>query len=286
GTPIVVQWPYRGHAGGASIEGRPGRVRLGRDASDAGTAVPGAAQRSLCGVKYLTHRAGAGRLLGMERMPTEDTPQRAGHGLRVEPGGHGNGHREKGAVALHERAIDNIRYIRETMERATSFTAISGSGYVLAGLTAVVAAQLAGSMETREAWLAVWVGELLLAGALSVGMTARKARAMGIPLRSHTLRKLVLAFAPPMAVGTLLTAAIWMGGGYDLLPGIWLSLYGASVMTGGAYSVRAIPVMGAALILLGGLALLGPFPGDVLLAIGFGGLHILFGLLVWRRYGG
>lgn len=194
--------------------------------------------------------------------------------------------RDGAPLALHERAFDNLRYIRETMERATSFTAVSGAGYVLAGFTAVLAARLATSMPTRQGWLMVWMGELLLAGALSVGMSARKARAMGVPLRAHTLRKLVLAFAPPMAVGTLLTAAIWLGGGYDLLPGIWLSLYGAGVMTGGAYSVRAIPVMGAALILLGGVALLGPFPGDLLLALGFGGLHILFGLLVWRRYGG
>lgn len=189
-------------------------------------------------------------------------------------------------VSLHERAADNLRYIRETMERATSFTAISGSGYVLVGVTAVVAAIVAAAQPTRELWFLVWVAELLLAGVLSVGMTARKARAMGVPLRSHTGRKLILAFAPPMTVGAVLTAAIWLGGGYDLLPGIWLSLYGAGVMTGGAYSVRAIPLMGAAFIVLGAIGLLGPISGDLLLGAGLGGLHIVFGLLVWRRYGG
>ena len=189
-------------------------------------------------------------------------------------------------ITLHERAAENLRYIRETMERATSFTAISGSGYVLVGLTALAATWVAAAQPTQERWLVVWVVELVLAGLLSVGMTARKARALGMPLRSHTGRKLILAFLPPMAVGAMLTVAIWMGGGYDLLPGIWLSLYGAGVMTGGAYSVRAIPLMGAGFIVLGALALVGPIPSDVVLGLGFGGLHVLFGLVVWRRYGG
>ena len=189
-------------------------------------------------------------------------------------------------LALHERAAENLRFIRETMERATSFTAISGSGYVLVGITAIAAALLASVQPAQERWLAVWVAELLLAGALSVGMTARKARRMGVPLRSQTGRKLVLAFAPPMVVGGVLTLAIWLGGGYGLLPGIWLSLYGAGVMTGGAYSVRAIPLMGAAFIALGAAALLAPWLGDLLLGLGLGGLHIVFGAIVWRRYGG
>ena len=196
------------------------------------------------------------------------------------------GHSPDPNLALHQRAAENLRFIRETMERATAFTAISGLGYVLVGLTAFAATFLASVQETQQGWLMVWVVELLLAGALSVGMTVRKARRMDVPLRSHTLRKLILAFAPPMAVGGMLTAAIWLGGGYDLLPGIWLSLYGTGVMTGGAYSVRAIPLMGAAFIALGGVALLGPVPGDLVLGLGLGGLHVLFGILVWRRYGG
>lgn len=189
-------------------------------------------------------------------------------------------------LALHERAADNLRYIRETMERATSFTAISGSGYVLVGVTAIAATLIAAAQPTQERWFAVWVAELLLGGLLSVGMTARKARSMGVPLRSHTGRKLILAFAPPMAVGAVLTVATWLSGSYALLPGIWLSLYGAGVMTGGAYSVRAIPLMGAAFIALGTLALLVPALGEPLLAVGLGGLHIIFGVIVWRRYGG
>lgn len=189
-------------------------------------------------------------------------------------------------IALHERAADNLRFIRETMERATAFTAVSGSGFVLVGLTAVLAALIAGVQPTPGRWLGVWVVELVLAGAISVGMTAKKARAQGMPLRSHTLRKLLLAFAPPIVVGAFLTAAAYRAGDISLIPGMWLGLYGAGVMTGGAYSVRVVPSVGAGFIVAGALALLVPVWGDILLGAGLGGLHVLMGALIWRRYGG
>lgn len=189
-------------------------------------------------------------------------------------------------IALHERAIDNLRFIRETMERATSFTAVSGLGYVLVGGTATGAAALAAAQPTPTRWLAVWLVELVVAGLISVGMTVRKARALGLPVRSQTGRKLALAFSPPMVVGALLTAAAFLSADFDLIPGIWLALYGAGVMTGGAYSVRAIPAMGAAFIAVGAVALVAPAAGDLLLGVGLGGLHVAFGLVIWRAYGG
>ena len=189
-------------------------------------------------------------------------------------------------VALHERAADNLRFIRETMERATSFTAVSGLGLVLVGVTALIAAALAASRATPEGWLAVWGGELFVALGISLVTMARKARAEGLPLFSHTGRKLLLAFTPPMTAGALLTLALYLEHGLAMLPGVWLTLYGAGVMTAGAYSVRAIPIMGAAFIALGAVALLAPLPGDLLLAAGMGGLHVVFGVVVWRSYGG
>ena len=189
-------------------------------------------------------------------------------------------------VALHERAADDLRFIRQTMERAISFTAISGVGYVLMGLTALGAAWLASLQATPEGWLGVWIVELVVAGVIAVGMTARKAHAQGERMRSHAGRKLLLAFAPPMLVGGLLTASAYLAGDYDLIPGIWLALYGTGVMTGGAYSVRVIPLMGASFIALSAVALLTPVDGDLLLALGLGGLHIVFGAIVWKGYGG
>lgn len=195
-------------------------------------------------------------------------------------------HHPDNHVALHERAADDLRYIRKTMERATSFTAISGVGYVLIGLTALAASWLASAQSTPAAWLAVWMVELALAGVIEVGMSARKAHAQDERMRSHAGRKLLLAFAPPMVVGGLLTASAYLAGDHALIPGIWLALYGTGVMTGGAYSVRVIPLMGAAFIALSAVALLTPAVGDLLLALGLGGLHIVFGGIIWRRYGG
>lgn len=189
-------------------------------------------------------------------------------------------------VALHERAADDLRYIRETMERATSFTAISGVGYVLMGVTAVVASWLAAGRATPEGWLGVWLVELVVAGVIAVVLTARKAHAQGERMRSYAGRKLVLAFAPPMLAGGLLTVAAYLAGDMGLIPGIWLALYGAGVMTGGAYSVRVVPLMGASFIALSAVALLTPVSGDLLLALGLGGLHVVFGGIIWRRYGG
>jgi hypothetical protein len=189
-------------------------------------------------------------------------------------------------LALHGRAADDLRFIRETMERATSFTGVSGRGYVTMGVTAIAAAWLASLQTSPEGWLLVWFGELPLAATIAVVLTARKARDQGGSLWSHAFRKLIFAFTPPMAAGALLTAALYLNGQFGLLPGLWLALYGAGVMTGGAYSVRVIPMMGAAFIVLGGVAMLTAVPGDLALGLGFGGFHIGFGLIVWRRYGG
>jgi hypothetical protein len=129
-------------------------------------------------------------------------------------------------VALHDRAMDNLRFIRETMERAGSFTAISGWGTVLIGVTALSAAALAARQTTEAAWLAVWVGEALLAMGVSVLATARKARAVQMPLLSGPGRKFALSLAPPLLAGAVLTLALYPAGLVSVLPGLWLLLFG------------------------------------------------------------
>lgn len=189
-------------------------------------------------------------------------------------------------INLIERAEDNLRFIRSTMESASVFTGISGPGLVLTGISAVLASWLATTQADPVRWLMVWMGELALATVIASGFTLKKALRQGALLRITAIRKLLAAFLPAMLVGGLLSLVMYREQMIPLLPGVWLSLYGAAVITAGAWSVRVLQVMGVMFMLLGAVALLTPVSADWLMAIGFGGLHIVFGALIWRHYGG
>jgi hypothetical protein len=190
-------------------------------------------------------------------------------------------------VPLEDRAADNLRFIRETMERAGSFTAVPGWGGAVIGLTAVVAAAIASHQSTPAGWILVWLAEAALAMVLAVLAVAQKARAAHVPLFSGPGRKFALGFAPPMMVGALLTAALYRDGDLRLLPAMWLLLYGTAVVSGGSFSVRVVPMMGVGFIALGTAALLSPASwGNGYMIAGFGGLQVVFGLVIARKYGG
>ena len=183
--------------------------------------------------------------------------------------------------------MDNLRFIRGIMESAATFTAVSGWGQVGIGLTAIVAALVASRQTLPWSWVATWVAEAGLAGGISVASMAIKSHAANVPLLSGPMRKLILSFSPAMIVGAVLTAVFVDGGLFALLPGVWLLLYGAAVVSAGTYSVRSVPVMGAAFMAAGGVAFLVPPAWNTgLLIATFGGLHIAFGIWIARRHGG
>jgi hypothetical protein len=189
--------------------------------------------------------------------------------------------------ALHERAMDNLRFIRETMERASAFTAVSGWAQVATGATAIVASVLAARQATARAWLAVWFTEALLSLVISGWAMRRKAHALETPLLSAPGRKVVLSLAPPLFAGALLTIPLYRAHLTEAIPGMWLLLYGTGIVTGGAFSVRIVPVMGLCFMLIGALALVSPAEwGNYWMAAGFGVLHIIFGIVIARRHGG
>lgn len=190
-------------------------------------------------------------------------------------------------IALGDRAMDDLRFIRKTMERGAAFTAVPGWGGVGMGVTALAAAVVASRQATTDGWLLVWSLEALLAVALGAVAMQRKARRAKLPVLSGAGRKFLLSFLPPALAGVALTWALWQAGATTLLPGAWLLLYGAAVVTAGTFSVRVVPVMGVCFMVLGVAALLaGPRAGDLWMAIGFGGLHIAFGTNIARRHGG
>lgn len=201
--------------------------------------------------------------------------------------------------ALSDRAIDNLRYIREKMELAGSFTAISGRGIAATGLIAICAYLLSGNQLGSPRWLSSWLVAAVLALVTSVVATWRKASLKQVPLGGAVGRKLALAFLPALITGAMITAVALRAGWFVALPGVWLIMYGAAVMAGGALSTPIVPVMGASFMLLGAGALAAPVvlvhawtePSraillNALMALGFGGLHLLFGTAIARRYGG
>jgi hypothetical protein len=189
--------------------------------------------------------------------------------------------------ALHERAMDNLRYIRETMERASAFTGISGWGQVAIGGTALIAVLVAARQASFQGWLAVWIAEVVVALLIAGWSMDRKARAAQVPLLSGPGRKVAFSLSPPIFVGGLLTVVLYQAGLTNAIPGVWLLLYGTGVVTGGMFSVRIVPIMGLCFMGLGAVTLFSPPAlANWFLAAGFGGLHIVFGVIIARRYGG
>ena len=183
--------------------------------------------------------------------------------------------------------MDNLHYIRSTMERAGSFTAVPGWGDVGMGLTALLAACLAARQPTHLSWLATWFGAAAIASAIGMAAMHRKAHTANLSLVSGVGRKFMLSLCPPMLAGVPLTLVFYRLGAVDSLPGLWLVLYGTGIVTAGASSIRIVPIMGLCFAALGILALFTPSSwGNAFMAGGFGGLHIVFGLVIARRYGG
>src|ERR671939_467751 len=115
----------------------------------------------------------------------------------------------------------------------------------------------------------------------------RTARASGTPLLSGPGRKVALGLSPPIFAGALLTIVLYRARLMSAIPGVWLLLYGTGVVTGGMFSVSIVPLMGICFVVLGAIALfVSPPWANWLLAAGFGGLHIIFGIVIARKYGG
>ena len=195
--------------------------------------------------------------------------------------------RKTGSVrTLGDRAAEDLRFIRSAMQRAEAFTAGPGRGMVRVGVTAAAAGLLATRQTTDVGWVLVWLGEAVLAAGIGALSMWRKARRTGVRVLEGHGRRFLLSLVAPLLAGAVLTAVVAGRSRFDLLPAVWLLLYGAGVACCGAFSVRPVPVLGLLFMLLGAVA--GAFPalGDVWLAVGFAGLHTGFGILIARRHGG
>ena len=190
-------------------------------------------------------------------------------------------------IDLRSHAIANLRFIRSTIESAQAFTSVPGKGGVLMGLLALIAGALTLYPELSSSWLTIWVWTAILAAAVGFVAMWRKAQAQGEQLFGRVGRRFLLGLTPPIVAAIALTPFLLRSGSPEVVAGSWLLLYGAGVIAGGMFSVPPIPLMGGLFMLLGGLCLVSP-PASAAywLALGFGGVHLVFGLLIARRYGG
>lgn len=189
-------------------------------------------------------------------------------------------------VPMERHAADNLRFIRDTMERAAAFTAVPGWGGVVIGITALIAGLVAMGMPLAQQF-PVWVAEGLIAMVLGIVALRWKSRRISISLVSRPARRALLSFAPPLIAGALLSIVLYSVDQLRFIAGMWLLLYGVAVVTGGAFSVRIVPVMGLCFMLLGAICLFAPANwGNAFMMAGFGAVHVGFGFVIARRYGG
>jgi hypothetical protein len=189
-------------------------------------------------------------------------------------------------IPIDRKAADNLRYIRDTMERAASFTAVPGWGGVAIGCTALAAGALAAGRGAGTQFQ-IWLAEAAVALVLAFATVQAKSRRLSQSLKSRPARRALLSFMPPLIAGGALTAVLAQHSLLLVLPGLWLLLYGTAVVTGGAFSVRIIPLMGLCFMTLGVIAFLAPPAlGNLFLTLGFGLLHVIFGTVIARRHGG
>ena len=188
---------------------------------------------------------------------------------------------------LHVQAESNLRFIREKMDHATRFTGVPGWGGVLMGVLALVAASVASLQPSPERWILVWLIAAVIATLIGGWSMDRKARAAGSTILAGKSRRFLLGLLPPLGAGAVLTAVLWFNGQYQVIPGVWLLMYGTAEVTGGAGSIRLIPIMGICFMVLGAVAFFVPLEwGNWLLGLGFGVLQVGFGAAIGRWHGG
>jgi hypothetical protein len=190
-------------------------------------------------------------------------------------------------TSFSEHAAENLQFIRHTMERSSTFSAVPGIGGAIMGAIGLAAAALGSRQPSAERWLAVWIGAAVIAVVVGIITMRRKAARLGAPLVGASGRRFALGLSAPLIAGGTLTLGLWMHGVWALMPAVWLLLYGTGVLTGGAFSVAPMRLLGVVFMVLGAVAMVTPASwGNVWLALGFGALQVGFGIYIARRHGG
>jgi hypothetical protein len=192
-----------------------------------------------------------------------------------------------GPTRIDAGAVAHLRYIRDTIEAAGTFTTVPGKGCIAMGITALAAAALEAAPGLQSAWLQIWVGAAIMAAAAALFFMEAKAKAQGLSLRRAVARRFFMTLMPAFIAGGVLTAALADDVSRSSITGLWLLLYGCGLAACGVFAIPAVLAAGLAFMALGTVALgLPPAWSPGILALGFGGLHIALGVIISRDHGG
>ena len=189
-------------------------------------------------------------------------------------------------VPIETRALGTLAYIRSSIELSGSMV-VPGTAGVLMGSIGILAAIIASTPRWAAHWLTIWAlagGTAFLVGG---ALMAREAAQSGHARYLGPVRKFLLCLCPALLAGAVLTFVLWHAGMERLLPGTWLLLYGCAVLSASTVTIpstmRLIGIMGTLFVILGSLGFaLPPAEHTALLGLGFGALHIVFGILIGR----
>ena len=190
-------------------------------------------------------------------------------------------------VNLQHEAENNLRYIRQAMERAERVSAVSGVGGMAMGFCAFLATAVASMFATLPAQLAVWIGTAFISLLCGAAATWLKARQLHTPLFGDASKRFLTCLVPALMVGAILSWLLWPTPQNILLPAVWMLLYGCGVLAAGTYA--AAPVMQMGFCFLGAGLIMTALPAgweNFGLGLVFGGLHLYFGWQVFRNHGG
>ena len=187
-------------------------------------------------------------------------------------------------IPIESRALGTLTYIRASIESSGSMAVPGMAGIVMGGI-GIIATIVASVPQGAPHWLGIWLVAAAIAFALGGAMMAREAAQSGHARYLGPVRKFLLCLCPALLTGAALTFVLWRAGTTGLIPGVWLLLYGCAVLSAStvtiARTMRLICIMGVLFMLLGLLAFAAP-PGThtLILGMGFGALHTIFGMLI------
>lgn len=187
-------------------------------------------------------------------------------------------------IPIESRALGTLAYIRTSIETSGSL-AVPGMAGIVMGAIGILATVGASLPRAAAHWLPIWLVAAAIAFAVGGAMMARETAQGGHARYLGPVRKFLFCLCPALLAGALLTFVLWRVGETRLIPGVWLLLYGCAVLSAStvtiARTMRLICIMGALFMVLGGLAFAAPASAHTLiLGMGFGALHTIFGMLI------